>query len=78
MYWKMKGSRQRWGYPKGIWVRRATWEESLGSQSVSKLVSETGPLLDKRGVKEKVKKRASLTHFALTFPCSLVADEFPN
>lgn len=48
------------GTPKGIWVRRATWEESLGSQSVPKPVSETGPLLDKRGMKEKVKKRASL------------------
>lgn len=35
------------GNPKGVWVQRAMWEESLGSQSVSNPVSETGPLSDK-------------------------------
>lgn len=40
-------------------VRQATWEENVGSQSVSKPVSETEPLLDKRVIKEKVKETQS-------------------
>lgn len=49
--------RGRGGVPRR--VRRATWKESVGSQSVSKPVSETEPLLDKRVIKEKVKESQS-------------------
>lgn len=39
-----KGARQGWGHPKGT---KATWDESLRFQRVSKPIYETGPLSEK-------------------------------
>lgn len=47
-------------------------------KSVSKPVSETEPLLDKRVIKEKVKETVLFKHFVLTSSCTLGPHEFPD